>query len=292
MPFEWTIPNINQTSVIHQEIAIPKTFGTLQVSEYGATVNGMMLSNKSMTVDDFSNNYRTIHLLVYQSELLRFYDQQQSKPDKMDFLLFPKSDDQLLSSTTENVQYKISMRTDPRYVSPGDDVLFLFKIYDIFLHEKTVAVDYDMVIESNQKVLFKTHGKSIDTKDKWNEIRFSVPKDVSGKIVLRFENLNNNNLARAEIPIVVKQSLAPSFIKNNSEWWCKGSISDAEFLKGIGYLIAHDVIQIPQTTQNAADKEIPSWVKNNACWWVNDSISDAEFIDTITFLVKIGLIIP
>ena len=162
---------------------------------------------------------------------------------------------------TENVQYKISMRTNPRYASPGDDVLFLFKIYDIFLHEKTVAVDYDMTIESNEKVLFKTHGKSIDAKDKWNEIKFSVPKDVSGKIVLRFENLNNNNLARAEIPIMVKQSLVPSFIKNNAEWWCKGSISDTEFLKGIEYLIAHDVIQIQQTAQSTADKEIPTYME-------------------------------
>ncbi len=292
MPFEWTIPNINQTSVIHQEISIPKTFDTLQVSEYTATVNGMTLSNKSMTVDDFSNDYRIIHLLVYQSELLRLYDQQQNKPDKMDFSLFPKSDDQLLSAVTENVQYKISLRTNPRYVAPGDDVLFLFKIYDIFLHEKTVAVDYDAVIESNGKMLFKTHGKSTGEKGKWNELGFSVPKDVSGKIILHFENLNDNDLARAEIPIIVKQSLVPSFIKNNAEWWCKDSISDAEFLKGIEYLIAHDVIQISQTTQNTSGKEIPPWVKSNACWWANDSITDTEFIDAITFLVKIGLISP
>lgn len=127
--------------------------------------------------------------------------------------------------------------------------------------------------------------------DKWNEIRFSVPKDISGKIVLHFENLNDNDLARAEIPVIVKQSLVPPFIKNNAEW-CKDSISDAEFLKGIEYMIAHDVIPISQTTQNTAGKEIPAWVKNNACWWANDSIADAEFIDAITFLVKIGLIVP
>ena len=291
MPFEWTISNINQTSVIHQEIAIPKTFGALQVSEYAATVNGMMLSNKTLVVDDFSNNYRIIHLLISQSELLRLYDQQQNKPDKMNFSVFPKSDDQLFSATTENVQYKITLKTNPRYAAPGDDVLFLFKIYDIFLHEKTVAVDYDVIIESNGKMLFKTHGKSTDAKTKWNEIKFSVPKDISGKIVLRFKSLNNNDLARAEIPIIIKQNPVPSFIKNNAEWWCKGSISDAEFLKGIEYLITHDVIQISQT-KNIAGKEMPAWVKNNACWWADGSISDAEFIAVITFLVKIGLIVP
>ena len=29
MPFEWSINNINQTSVVHEELVIPKTFGDL-----------------------------------------------------------------------------------------------------------------------------------------------------------------------------------------------------------------------------------------------------------------------
>lgn len=294
MPFEWTQPNINQTFVIHQEVVIPKTFDSLQVSKYGATINGIALSDKSITIDDFGKDNRVIHLVVYQADLLQLYDKQQIKPNKIDFAIYPQSDDLLLVSATSNVQYKIALTTKPKHISASQDVLFLFKIYDVFLAEKTVSATYDFVITSGGKELYKTSGKSLDAKDQWNEIRFFVPKDAKDRLVLHFENLGGNKLAYAEIPIILnaKGSQVPSWIKNNAEWWCTNQISDNDFLKGIEYLVAQKVIDVRVIPQNDSDKQVPTWVKNTSCWWAENTISDTEFINSIAFLVEKGTIKP
>jgi hypothetical protein len=245
-----------------------------------------------MTIDDFTSNNRVIHLLVYQSELLRLYGQNNDQHE-MNFSIFPASDDFLVVGSTDNVQYKLALSTIPKYILPGEDVSFLFKIYDIFLHEKTVAVNYDLIIESDGEDIYKTSGKSTDAKDKWNEVKLTIPQDAFDRIVLRFENLGGNSLARTEIPIlVVKQNAIPSWIKNNAGWWCANSISDNDFLKGIEYMIAQDVIHVPASNRDENTAKVPQWVKNNSCWWADGSISDDEFVNAIAFLVKIGLISP
>jgi len=286
MPFEWTMSNINQTSVVHQEVIIPKTFGTLQVSEYATTVNGVLLSNQSMTVDDFPKDNRIAHILLYQNELEKLYEKR-GTGDKMDFALFPKSDDILLVGTTDNVQYKIAVSTIPKHVTAGSDTTFLFQIYDMFLSGKTVSVNYDVEMESNGNVFYKTSGTSIGEKTKWNKINLTIPHDASNKITLHFENLGGNGLARTEIPIVLsQQSAIPSWIKENAELWCKKSISDGEFLRGIEYLIDNQVIAAQRSEQDSGSKEIRQWIRSSACWWSDGSISDDEFTNAIAFLVK------
>jgi hypothetical protein len=259
MPFEWSPSNIKQTSIIH-EVSIPKTFGSLQVSEYSASVNGVVLSNQTITVDDFSKDNRVVHILLYNAELLRLYNNQSEKSDKIDFALFPKSDDFLLSATTENVEYKITLTTNPKQISAGDGVEASFKIYDVFLQGKTVSVPYDVSIMSNDKEIFKTSGTSTDSRDDWNQIHASIPKDVVNNIVIKFENLGGNELARAEIPIAIiaKQTpTIPNWIKNNAKLWCSDSISGNEFLNGIEYLVNQNVIQISEKPDKESAKEIP-----------------------------------
>ncbi|HXG73403.1 MAG TPA: hypothetical protein VNK44_01105 [Candidatus Nitrosotenuis sp.] len=292
MPFEWTASNINQTTAIHQEIVIPKTFGALQVSKYGVTINNIPLPEQSITVDDFGTENRVIHLLVYQNEIFKLYEMQHKTLDKIDFEVFPKTDDLLVVAATDNVQYKIALTTKPQHVFAGSDVLLMFKIYDIFLADKAVSTSFDLVIESGERQLFKTSGKSSDA-DKWDEIAFAVPKDAN-KLVLRFENLGGNKLARAEIPIplVKNHEVIPPWIKNNARWWCDDSILDVDFLNGIEYMISQGVIKVRDASISGSEKAVPAWVKNSACWWADGSVTDDEFINSIAFLVKNGIIKP
>ena len=53
MPFEWSQLNINQTSVVHEELVIPKKFGDLLVSGFTMYVNGVQLSQDIVNIDDF-----------------------------------------------------------------------------------------------------------------------------------------------------------------------------------------------------------------------------------------------
>ncbi|RJQ25687.1 hypothetical protein C4565_08050 [Candidatus Parcubacteria bacterium] len=205
-----------------------------------------------------------------------------------------KSDDFLLTGITTNAQYKVAISTIPKQIVAGQEVNLLFKIYDVFLQGKTVSVDYDLIVRSDNADLYKIGGVSSDSKDKWNEVKFTLPGDISNKITVTLENLGGNQFANAEFPILVsniqQETKIPSWIKNNAGWWCQKLISDDEFLRGIEYLIGKNVIYVGAQAQSASQKEIPEWVRNNSCWWVNNSISDNEFVNGIAYLVKVGII--
>jgi hypothetical protein len=55
MPFEWSQSNINQTSVVHEELVIPKIFGDLLVSGFTMYVNGVQLSQDIVKNCSFYN---------------------------------------------------------------------------------------------------------------------------------------------------------------------------------------------------------------------------------------------
>jgi hypothetical protein len=175
----------------------------------------------------------------------------------------------------------------------GQETKLLFKIYDVFLQDKTVSVDYELIVRSEGADIYRTSGISSDSRVEWNEVKFIPPNSASNKITVMLENIGGNNLADIELPIMVgiqQETKVPSWIKNNADWWCQKLISDDEFLRGIEYLIGKNIIDVGTHTQNTSQKEIPEWVRSNSCWWANDSISDKEFVDGIAYLVKVGVI--
>ena len=84
----------------------------------------------------------------------------------------------------------------------------------------------------------------------------------------------------------------PVWIKDLGAWWIEGLISDAEFAKGIEYLIENNVIVIQQgvAVQNS-ESTIPNWVRDNTMWWIQGQISDEEYTTALEYLIKIGIII-
>ena len=94
---------------------------------------------------------------------------------------------------------------------------------------------------------------------------------------------------------VAKPSKIPSWIKKNAGWWADGLIGNAEFVRGIQYLIKEKIIKIPSSspsTKSSVDSaEIPVWIKNNAKWWANGTIDDSSFVTSIQWLVKSGIVV-
>ena len=92
------------------------------------------------------------------------------------------------------------------------------------------------------------------------------------------------------IPTASAQSI-PDWIKNNAGWWAEGTITDADFILGIQFLLGAGILSVHQTSaSDQQDQEIPDWIKNNAGWWAEGLISDDDFINGIQYLIKIGLI--
>ena len=247
MPFDWSEKNIFVTSVMHQEIIIPKTFSDLMVKNFSAYVNGVQVADNTITIDDFSAQNRVVHLVLNQNDILEISKKTGGLANKMDFSIMPSADNLPLTTMTENAQFKLNLSWDPQNIESGSAVTFFFDILDAFLLDRPVSVSYDLSILDEDVRIFQTSGVSDDSGH--NMIEFDVPDDVTGIITLQFENLNGSDLADAVIPVIVDrvgvdQTSIPAWIKNNAGWWATDQIDDSAFLKGIQYLVQNGIIVI------------------------------------------------
>ena len=297
MPFEWTASNINQTSVVHEEIVIPKTFGDLLVSGFSMYVNGIKLSDDIVTIDDFFSEERVVHFIINQKELWNIFEKHENQ-NGMNFIIKPSSKETQLSSVTDNGQFRVLMSWEPEALRSNSHAKIIFDITDIFLKNRPVAVNYDFTVTQNEKIIYDQNGFSTDSRDEHNIAEFFIPSDTSGIININFENLADNNLAKTSFPVIVdrisnnsSKILIPEWIRNNAAWWAEGQIDDNTFVQGIQYLIKNDIFVIPPTEQSNSDnKEIPEWIHNNAAWWAEGQIDDNTFVQGIQFLIEQGIL--
>ena len=296
MPFEWTEDNIELTSVVHQELVIPKTFGELRVSGFSMYVNGIKLSDSIVSIDDYVPETRTVHFIVNQQELLRVFET--NKEEGMNFVIRPTLEKAQLSDVTLNGQFRVLASWEPEKLESNSMATVTFDIMDIFLKNKPVAVNYGFVVTQDERIIFQQSGFSTDSKGEHNTAQFVIPQDVGGIIHLNFSNLNGNQRATASFPVIVDSAVLsqttisiPSWIKDTAGWWSEGAIDDETFIQGIEFLIQNDIILIPKTLYLAsAAQEIPSWIKDTAGWWSEGAIDDETFVGGLQFLIEQGII--
>jgi len=247
MPFDWSEKNILVTSVMHQEIIIPKTFGDLMVESFSVNVNGFQVSDSVITIDDFSAENRVMHLVLNQNDILELSKKIDGFPNKMDFSVMPSADNLPLTTMTENAQYKLNLSWEPQSIKSGSTTTFYIDILDAFYVDRQVSVKYDLSIFHDGEEIARASGASADMG--LNPVKFDVPDNVSGIITLQFENLNGCDLADAVIPVIVDrvgvdQTSIPDWIKNNAGWWATDQIDDSAFVQGIQYLVQNGIIVI------------------------------------------------
>ena len=302
-PFKWNQNTIDQTTVIHEEVLVPKTFGDLLVSKYVATLNGVNLPESMINIDDFSSNDRIVHVVVSQKELQEIFSNNEFSENKITMTVKPEKD-LPLSGVTENGQFKVNLWWTKELRS-GEYTVIRYDILDTFLKDKPIAVPYELKIFHNDEKIFSKSNVSSDAKpsegrpSNKNDFEWNIPSDVSGLIILKFENLDGGKVANVEFPLIIdrKPSLEtdyqiPNWVKNNAGWWADGQIPDSAFVQGIQFLIKDEIIVVPiseSTAQN--ESSIPEWIKTNAGWWADGQIDDETFANGIQFLIKIGIII-
>ncbi len=296
MPFDWSVSNINQTEVVHEELVISKTFGDMLVPKYSAFVNGIQLPESVITIDEFSYDFRILHIIINQKELLDINSKIKPNTSKMDFLVKPHSDSPELSTVTGNGQFRINLSWEPSHLKSGDDAKFYVDIRDVFLSNKKIDVLYDLSVTNSDKEIFTHKGRSTTDKNNNDSFGFTIPKETSGPLLLNFNNLGGNSAARITLPVVVDRigsSIAiPEWIKNNAGWWAGGQIDDATFVSGIEFMVKQKIINIPDAKKSMEKTDsIPEWIKNNAGWWSQNLISDDDFVKGLQFLIERGIIL-
>ena len=301
-PFEWNQNTIDQTTVIHEEVLVPKTYGDLLVAKYVATLNGLDLPETMINIDDFSAEDRLVHIVVSQKELQEIFSNNEFSENEITMTVKPESE-LPLSGVTENGQFKVNLWWTKELRS-GEYTIVRYDILDTFLKDKPIAVPYELKIFYNNEQIFSKSNVSSDAKsfesrssDK-NDFEWNIPSDVSGIIVVKFENMDGSKLANVEFPLIVNREKStveyqiPEWVKNNAGWWASGQIPDSAFIDGIEHLIKQGIIVVPLTeTQSENESNIPEWIKTNAEWWASGQIDDKTFATGIEFLIKIGLIV-
>ena len=297
-PFQWDQKTIGQTSVIHEEVQIPKSFGDLLVSKFDVTLNEIDLPESAINIDDFTGGKRIVHVVVSQNELQEIFSSNQFNADNIVLKFQPSENSTPLSGVTENGQFKINLWWENEMRSNSDAKLG-YDILDTFLMDSPISVPYELNLFYNEKELLKKTGISTGSKTQSDGFEFFIPSDVSGILVAKFENLDGNKLAHLEFPILVdrittveNQYFIPNWVKNNAGWWAEGQIPDSAFVQGIQFLIKEGIVVVPATENETQDgSNIPEWIKTNAGWWAEGQIDDRTFANGIEFLINVGIIV-
>ena len=296
MPFEWSLNNINQTSVVHEEIIIPKDFGALLLSGFSMSVNGIELSDDVVNVDDFFTEGRVVHFIIFQKELLNIFENNKNL-DGMNFVITPDRDYTHLSSVTDNGQFRILVYWEPEILESNSEAKIIFDITDIFLKNKPVSTNYEFSITQNEQLIFRQNGISTDSKTEHNIVDFVIPDNLSGIVSLNFNNLDGNEFATTSIPIMIHQNtiddslLIPDWIYDDALLWSEGKIIDDKFIDIINYLIKNEIITILESQSDIIEvKKTPSWIRTTTGWWADGQIDDKTFVESLEFLVKKSII--
>jgi len=301
MPFDWSEANINKTSVVHEELAIPKLFGSLMVKDYSTYLNGLELPKTLTIVDDFWLDHRLVHVILNHNDLLDLSKKFEVKKDKMEFLIKPSQENVAFNTITENGQHEIIFE-QPIFKSDSS-VELTFNIYEVFPKTKVVAAGYDLSVIYDEKIIYDKTGISSDSVDVPTKVTFDVPSSIEMPIVLFFSNVggNENSVAQFSIantgknsgnPFQASEISVPEWVRNNALWWSDGLIEDKDFLSGIEYLINQGVIKMPASKSSSEDTLpfLPNWIKDTAGWWGAGRVTDQDFVNAIQYLIEHGII--
>ncbi|WP_428325943.1 peptidase [Nitrosopumilus sp.] len=297
MPFDWN-QDLTQLSVVHQEFRVPNTFGDFLFTTYQAVVNDISLPHDTVTIDDYSFEDRTIHIVLNQ-ELLNQIRHNASKysDNMMTFELKPSDKVKFpLEFATPDLRYKVFLSWEPEVIKTGEDVTFFLSLEELFSDKTKKLVEYDLSIIQNNAEIFSKHLVGNVNSETPNSHKIQFSRDQTGTANFVLSNVDGNSLSKGNFILVIEPGnheidVIPSWIKQNASWWAEGAIDDDSFIQGIQFLIKEGILQIPSTTQGTiSSNEIPSWIKQNASWWAEGAIDDDSFIQGIQFLIKEGIL--
>ena len=301
MPFDWN-QDLEQLSVVHEEIRIPNTFGDFLSTTYTSVVNDISLPSDAVTIDDYSFEDRTIHIVLNQKLIKEIRDKAIIDSDfTMNFELKPSQQVTFpLEFATPDLRYKVYLSWEPEIIHASEETTFLISFEELFSDKSQKIVEYDLsLIQKNSEIYSKHLVGNVNSANP-NSHKITFDNNQSGTANFVFSNINGHSLSKGNFIIVIEPSnqaqsdsmAIPSWIKNNAGWWSEGTIDDDSFISGIQFLIKEGILQIPNTTQSSESKssEIPFWIKNNAGWWSEGTIDDDSFISGIQFLIKEGII--
>ncbi|HJU13145.1 MAG TPA: DUF192 domain-containing protein [Candidatus Nitrosotalea sp.] len=99
---------------------------------------------------------------------------------------------------------------------------------------------------------------------------------------------NNSASTYQNAPIFIP---VPTWVKNNTGLWVHGKMTDSQFILGMRYLVANEIMPLPDKFSGMVlQKPIPAWIKTAGLWWEEGNITDQEFVSSVAYLISSGKI--
>jgi len=212
MPFDWN-QNLEQLTVVHEEIQIPPSFSEFLYTKYEAKINGILLDDDSVTIDDYSSKGRTIHILANKETLKLVREQAMEKSNSvMYFELGPSKDIATsLEGNTPDLRYKIFLSWSPQTIQPGKETTFFLKIDEMFTDKSPKEIQYDISLSQQEKIIYNKHVYGFVNSGNPDQFKFTFTPENEGTIKLDINDIQGNFLSRANFLVVVESKEAKEF---------------------------------------------------------------------------------
>ncbi|MEW6044845.1 MAG: peptidase, partial [Thermoproteota archaeon] len=210
MPFDWSEKNVKQTTIIHEEIHIPKTYAELLVTKYDGFVNGVPLAESSVTIDDYSEDSRIVHLVLNQQDLASSV-QKSKDSSKMIFTVMPgKTEDLPLKAFTHNAVLQLGLSWEPIPIQTQSKTRFYMDFSKYYAPKIQESVRYDFVIKQDDTEIFrKSLVGTTNAPPQTNYVDFEFSEQNVGTAIISIENIDGNDLSAVDFVVVVKPKSEP-----------------------------------------------------------------------------------
>lgn len=205
MPFDWN-QDLQQISVIHQEVRISEDFSEFLHTKYDAKINNIKIKDDAVTIDDYSSDGRTVHIVMNQEDLKQIKEQAKQKSDSDMYFELSLSNDVILplEATTPDLRYQTYLSWNPDIIKTGEDVTFFLETKELFTDKSNKNIEYDIEMSSNGSSIYKKHVFGSVNSETPDEFQFEFSPEHVGTIKLDVSNIEGNSLSDVNFLLVVK----------------------------------------------------------------------------------------
>jgi len=212
MPFDWN-QNFEQLSVVHEEIRISANFSEFLHTKYDAKVNGIPLKDEAITIDDYSSDGRTIHIVINREELNQIKEQAIKHSDlEMFFELGPNEEVVLpLEAITPDLRYQVYLSWEPKIINADEEITFFLKTDELFTNKSNKEIEYQFKISQEGNEIYKEYVIGSVNSETPDKIPFKFSPEHIGTIKLDVLDIQGYPLSNVNFLVVVEPQNIPKF---------------------------------------------------------------------------------
>ncbi|NNM03305.1 MAG: peptidase [Nitrosopumilus sp.] len=204
MPFDWN-QDFEQLSVVHQEVRISEGFSEFLHTKYYAIINDVPLPDTAVTIDDYSLDGRTVHIVMTREGLKQIKEQAMGNSDsKMNFELGQSSDVGFpLEAVTPDLRYRVFLSWEPETIKAGEEVTFFLKTNELFTDKSNKNIEYGVAMSYNENQIYQKHVSGTVNSEKPDEFQFTFSPENTGTIKLDMFDIEGYSLSNVNFLVVV-----------------------------------------------------------------------------------------